>query len=241
MHASAALPLQTFTPGMPAVGKTIDRLLQLKPSLALHHQHSPQRPALEAYIRRQFSSTYGATVTGFLPVLSSMLCQENISAVVGIRPAGDSNLFIEQYLNKPVEQVLNDTIPSNIIRQDIVEIGNLSATRRSTTLFFFILQVTMLHKAGFKWAVCAATDQVEQIMHKLNFATLDLGPADPARLGDKATHWGQYYETKPTVRAVDIAATVDRLRQSPLPATVITFFEDTVSDLAHSMKSITCQ
>jgi len=221
---------------MPAAKKALHRLLRLKPSFALHRSYSPRRPALEAYIQRQFKQSYDAQVTEFLPTLSSMHCQGRISAVAGIRTAHRHDLFVERYLDERIERILGRLSSTRVARKDVVEIGNLSATHRGATLLFFTLQVTMLHEAGFKWAVFAATDQVTRIAGRLDFVTLELGPADPARLGDEAAHWGSYYDNRPAVHAVDIAATVAGLRRSPLPAAVIAFFSDTISELAQSKR-----
>jgi len=236
MDTSIAFPQPTVARRMPAARKALHRLLRLKPSFALHRSYSPQRPELEAYIQQQFEQAYDARITEFLPTLSSMQCQGRISAVAGIRTAHGHDLFVERYLDEPVEQVLGRLTSTRITRPDVIEIGNLSATHRGATLLFFTLQVTMLHEAGFKWAVFAAPDQVTRIAGRLDFVTLDLGPADPARLGAEAAHWGRYYDTRPAVHAVDIAATVARLRQSPLPAAVIAFFSDTISELARSKR-----
>jgi hypothetical protein len=237
MDASTTLCLQPAGLDIPAAKKALNRLLRLKPDFSLNSAYSPQRPALEAYIGQQFESTYGATVTGFLPTLSSMHCQGRISAVAGIRAARENNLFVERYLDESIETILSRLSQTSVNRSDIVEIGNLSATHRGATLLFFVVQIAMLHEAGIKWDVFAATDQVENILSKLNFVSLDLGPADPTRLGDDAGSWGSYYETQPTILATDITATMANLRQTPLTAAVLLLFKDTITELARTMRT----
>ena len=236
MQATPALRLHTGQPRLPSAKNALNRLLRPKPFFALHNIHSPQRRALETYVAQQFDCAYGATITEFLPELVSMQCQGRFSAVAGIRPALDGDLFIEQYLDEPVERELSRLLQTVVSRSDIVEIGNLVSTHRGACQLFFTLHATVLHEAGFKWATFAATDQVQKIVDKLNFVTVDLGVADPACLGEDVTRWGQYYDTSPTVRAADLAATVARFRQSPLTAAVITLFSDTIAELARSIK-----
>jgi len=236
MDAATKLRLQPAGLDIPAAKKALNRLLRLKPAFSLNHPYSPQRPALEAYIGQQFESTYGATITEFLPTLSSMECQGRISAVAGFRRAQENGLFIERYLDEPLEVTLSRLSQTSVSRSDIVEIGNLSATHRGATLLFFVVQIAMLHEAGVKWNVFAATNQVETIISKLNFVSLNLGPADPARLGDDASNWGSYYDTQPTILATDITATMANLRQSPLTAAVLVLFKDTITELARSMR-----
>lgn len=235
MEASLALPLQTDGLRLPAVGKALNRLLTPQPIFSLHEIDSPQRAELEAYIARRFGRAYGATIDEYLPQLFSMQCQGRYSAVAGIRMAVKGELFVERYLDAPIEQVLSGLSQTLILRHHVVEIGNLVATHRGASLLFFILHAAMLHEAGFRWAVFSATDRVATIIDKLNFATVNLGMADPARLGEDVKAWGRYYDTRPTVLATDIVATVARFRQSPLPAAVLRFFSSTITELAQSV------
>lgn len=237
MDAAATLLLPAQGIEFPSATKALSRLLRLKPTFSTHDVHSPQRPALEAYIGQQFDRAHDATVTEFLPTLISMQCQGRISAVSGIRAARDGDLFAERYIDAPIEQTLSLRSNSRVQRPMICEIGNLSATHRGATLLFFVLQAAILHQAGFEWAVFAATDQVEKIVTKLDVVTVDLGAADPERLGHDAAQWGQYYDTRPTLLAVNAAPTMARLRRSPLPAAVIALFSDTIAELAHSLKT----
>ena len=236
MQATPALRLHTGQPRLPSAKNALNRLLRPKPFFALHNIHSPQRRALETYVAQQFDCAYGATITEFLPELVSMQCQGRFSAVAGIRPALDGDLFVEKYLDEPLERTLGRLSSTSVSRSDIVEIGNLVSTHRGACQLFFMLHATVLCEAGFKWAVFAATDQVEKIINKLNFVTFDLGAADPARLGEDAARWGRYYDTGPAVRAADLAATVSQFRQSPLSAAAITFFSDTIAELARSIR-----
>jgi hypothetical protein len=239
MNASATLPLQIDRLSSPPVSKALNRLLRLKPSFSLHNDYSSQRRQLEAYIGQQFEETYGATITEFLPEFLGMQCEHRISAVAGIRPAIGRNLFVEQYIDTPIELAINQFTPSPIQRSEIAEIGNLSAMHRGATILFFIVFAAIMHEAGFKWAVFTATEQLEAIIKKLNFITHDLAVANPRRLGDDASRWGTYYDTSPAVCVGDISATVEKLRQSPLPATVLAIFNDTITDLAQALKNRT--
>jgi hypothetical protein len=236
MQATSALRLQTAQPRLPAARNALNRLLRPRPSFVLHNPDSPQRREVEMYIAEQFDRAYGAKITEFLPELFTMQCQGRFSAVAGIRPAPDVDLFVEQYLDEPVEQILSQISPSLISRADIVEIGNLVSTHRGACQLFFTLHAAILHEAGIKWAVFTATDQVAKIINKLNFVTFNLGAADPAHLGEDAARWGRYYDRRPTVLAADVSATVARLRRSPLSGTAIMFFADMIAELARLMR-----
>ena len=72
MDATATLPLAAEGIGFPSATKALSRLLRLKPTFSHHGIHSPQRPALEAYIGQQFERAHDATVTEFLPELKGV-------------------------------------------------------------------------------------------------------------------------------------------------------------------------
>ncbi|MFQ5636183.1 MAG: thermostable hemolysin [Gammaproteobacteria bacterium] len=235
MNTTATLSPATGWPELPRGAKALERLLHLKPSFAVHDRACAQRPALEAYVRRQFEENYGASVTEFLPTLFSVRCGGSYSAVAGTRTASSGELFVEQYLDVSVEQAIGRLAGAPASRVRIVEIGNLAATRHGATLLCLVLQIAVLQAAGFEWAVFAATGHVAELIDKLNFVTFGLGRADPARLGEDASRWGRYYDTRPTLRAGDLTATCAVLRRSPLSGAVISCFGETIAELAQSM------
>jgi len=237
MEVTAALPLPNDSISFPPASRALQRLLRLKPVFAIHGARSEWRPALEAYVGQQFERAYGAKISEFLPDLISMQCNDHFSAVAGIRAARDGRLFVEQYIDDPIEQRLSRVTGTPVRRSAVVEIGNLSATHRGATLLFFVLQAAVLHAAGYEWAVFCATGQVGKITSKLNIAMHELAAADPARLGPAADSWGRYYDTRPTVIAADVQATYDSLIRSPLPAAAIAFFGETITELARSLKA----
>lgn len=241
MLAASTLPHQADQSRQPRAAKALRRLLRPKPVFAMHNIHSPQRSALETYIAREFENAYGATVTQFLPQLFSMQCQGRISAVVGTRAASSGDLFVERYLDEPIERAISRVFPATVARRDVVEIGNLVATHPGACQLLFVLHAATFDKAGFRWAAFAATEQVRAIMHKLNVVTFTVGSADPKRLRDESAQWGRYYDSNPTVQVVDGAATMAQLRRSPLSATALAFFSDTIAELARSAGTGTVQ
>jgi hypothetical protein len=241
MDLTAGLAPELQPRAFTSATKALDRLLRLGPNFACYASGSPGRVALESYVGQQFLRAYDARVTEFLPDLLSMECQGSFSAAAGIRPARDAELFVERYLDDPVQDVLSELIGSRLSRYGIVEIGNLAATHRGATLLFFVIQAAILSAARYDWAIFAATRQVRKIVDKLQFVTFDLGTADPARLGPEAASWGSYYDTDPRVVVADVAATMQNLRRSALPAAVMAFFAKSIDDVALSLRTRSIQ
>ncbi len=177
-----------------------------------------QRRKLEDFIAERFSRAHGATVTDFMPHLVGLHCHDRLSATAGIRTGAEGHLFTETYLDKPLEQVLSETLALQIARDDVVEIGNLAAAWRGPSQLLFVLLAAALHKAGYQWVVFVATAQVQQLIRRLGFNSTELCRADPARLGAKQHQWGSYYRNQPVVitgelqHSMDIASATPRIR-----------------------------
>jgi hypothetical protein len=241
MNAATTLQPEIGQLDLTSATKALARLLRLLPEFSVHDTRSPQRVELETYVGQQFERAYAAQINAFLPQLISMRCQDRISAVAGVRHAADGELFAEQYIDDPIEKVTSRLSPVDVERGDIVEIGNLSGTHRGATLLFFVILSASLHQAGVKWTVFAATKQVEKTTRKLGFVSANLGAARADRLNADASQWGRYYDTQPTVVATDVAATVAKLRRSPLPAAVLAYFDTTICELGQAIRAQTSQ
>ena len=89
----------------------------------------PQRALFEAFIQQRFRKAHGADIRQFMPELfgvqnsSGQLC-----AVAGVRRAHLESLFLERYLDDPIEPLISATAERPVPRQDIVEVGNLAAS-----------------------------------------------------------------------------------------------------------------
>ena len=67
----------------------------------------PQRERVESFIAQRFLDVHGARISNFMPTLLALLDEEgNPRAALGVRDAGFEPLFLEYYLDRPVESVL---------------------------------------------------------------------------------------------------------------------------------------
>lgn len=167
----------------------------------------PERRRVEAFIEAAYLDAYGGQILRHYPTLMSVQDEDGvIYAVVGFRLAADEPLFLEQYLDAPVELALSDAIGTVIARDAVVEIGNLASNGRGATIFLFAAMARHLQSIGAGFAVATATEELRGVFHKAGLGALRLATADPDRLLDHGLSWGGYYDTHPVVLAGSIEA-----------------------------------
>lgn len=158
------------------------------------------RARMESVVTGHFARIYGASVSRFMPMLLGLRQHGQILAVVGLRPAADEALFLEQYLDEPVQQMISRrgfAAP----RGSVIEVGNLVSTSPGLARLLIVALTHYLHTGGFKWVVFTGTPALLNSFSRLTLSPIDLGAADPARLGAGVAEWGSYYDTHPHVMA----------------------------------------
>jgi phosphoglycolate phosphatase-like HAD superfamily hydrolase len=174
--------------------------LRLEP---IHPTH-PLRTQCERFIATRFHRAYGAEVTHFSPQLLGVRdALERWHAAAGYAPADGRRLFLEQYLDAPIEKIL--ARGRTVARESIVEVGQLAATSVGMGRTLVPLLARHLHRLGYEWVVFTATRELRNAVARLGLTPLELAPADPARLPDGARQWGTYYASDPIVVAGRIA------------------------------------
>ncbi|HET9405174.1 MAG TPA: thermostable hemolysin, partial [Burkholderiales bacterium] len=166
-----------------------------------------ERPQVESFIRRGFERAYGARLTRLMPTLMALRCGAETAAACGLRPAAAEQLFLEAYLDRPVETALSRAAGMQLDRADIVEVGNLVIARAGCARRLIFHLTTHLHAAGPAWVVFTAVPALRNSFRRLGIPLVTLGAADGNRLPAAArAEWGSYYEQAPIVTAVSVTA-----------------------------------
>jgi hypothetical protein len=171
----------------------------------LHRTH-PQRRAFEDFIAARFARAYGARLAHFLPHLLGV--KDGLGrwqAAAGYAAAGAQPLFLEQYLDQPIEQALAAAIGAPIARGSVVEVGNLAANSAGMARALIPQLARHLHRMGYRWVAFTATRALRNSFHRLGLKPVPIAAADPARLADGGAHWGSYYDQDPVVVAGKIS------------------------------------
>lgn len=204
-----------------AVGRARLAVAPESSSLERHSTVSPERAALEEFVRREFLSHFNARVTQFMPELLALRGGDGeIRAVVGCRAAARERLFLETYTQEPIERVLSRHKGFVVARERIVEIGSLACRTASGAIAIVQSLVPYLLSAGFSWVVFTGATTVMNVFRYLGLAPEPLCAADPRLLGEARHAWGTYYDHSPHVmagRIVDGTAAAPRRRARRLP------------------------
>lgn len=184
------------------------------PTLREHGPGDPGRAAVEAYIRTVFRDRFGADVHSFAPMLVGLHDADGtLVAAAGYRAADQGPLFLERYLDAPVDQRLTDAFDQPVLRSRIAEVGHLAATRAGEGRRLILLMAPLLAREGFDWIVSTLTQELRQLFVRLGVAPIALGMADPALLGKDAGDWGSYYDHRPLVQAGQLQVALQALQR----------------------------
>ncbi len=164
---------------------------------------SPRRKAAEDFVHHCFQEHYQADIRHFMPNLMSLSDdQDRLQAVLGFRHAEASPLFLETYLDHPVEEMIAARVQQPVDRLRLVEVGNLSVANPGITRWLFIALTGYLSTTQCEWVLFTIGPVLQHAFERLGFRMIDLGEARCERLpqAERAT-WGRYYDQQPRVLA----------------------------------------
>lgn len=168
------------------------------------HQTHANRQEVEAFIAEVFYRAYGAKVKNFMPKLIA-LRDENyqLMAAFGMREASVSPLFLEQYIDEPIEALIEKTQGLKIQRADITEIGNLAVVnpRNAGILISHVIEHSI--NAGVQLCVATAHHTLQNGLVKGGCDVFPIHAVDVKRLPVlEQADWGSYYNNQPQIIAV---------------------------------------
>lgn len=167
-------------------------------------QTGPGRDETEAFIATVFRRAHGARITHFMPVLLGMRGADGrLLAACGLRAASGAALFLEQYLDGAVEQVMHSVTGTSAHRSAIAEIGNLAVVPPSSARQLIAALTRFLVPTPFEWVVFTALPSLRNAFVRLGIPVACLGAARLEQLpAPSRVDWGSYYEGGPQVCAV---------------------------------------
>jgi hypothetical protein len=140
-------------------------------------------------------------VHAFMPTLLALEGRRGrVCGVVGFRNAATEPLFLERYLDAPVELALAEHVGKPVIRSQIVEVGNLASLSCRAACHLVAALPRVLLADGNQWIVFTATAAVRGMLAKFRAPVIELARATRDRL-DEGEEWGRYYDNDPRVVA----------------------------------------
>jgi hypothetical protein len=122
-----------------------------------------------------------------------------ICSVAGFRCAAGQQLFLERYLDEPIEQAIASSSGQQISRSQIVEVGNLAGRNCRSAMRLVLDLPRILLDRGHRWIVFTATDTLRGILGSYHAPLLELAPATASRAQSTGDEWGRYYDSNPRV------------------------------------------
>jgi hypothetical protein len=179
----------------------------ITPEWSFGRAGASERFEIESFVRNGFESAYGCRLAQFMPELMVLRHKSKIAAVCGLRPALAGKLFLEIYLDHPVESVLGDAASVSLARSDITEVGNLVIARPGYARRLIVQLTEYLYSRGRGWVVFSAVPALRNNFLRAGIPLVTLAPADARRLSaDERASWGNYYDHLPLVTAVSVAS-----------------------------------
>jgi hypothetical protein len=171
------------------------------------------RPVFEAFIQQRFRKAHGADIRHFMPELFGMNnASGELCAVAGVRLPSSDPLYLERYLDEPIDPLISAAADCAVDRRGIVEVGNLAASDTGSARMSIIAITYLLAMGGLEWVAFTGNIGLVNSFHRLGLKPVTLCAADPERLGDDRHSWGSYYESKPWVHVGNIRAGFIHLR-----------------------------
>jgi hypothetical protein len=162
------------------------------------------RSEVEAFIKAVFKKAYGAEINHFMPQLVALRDGNGVlMAAFGWKKASDGPLFLEQYLDEPIESLMSKTLGKTITRDEITKIGNLAVAnpRNAGILIAHVIKHSL--DIGIEWCVATAHHSLQNGLIKGGRDVYPLYNADKSRLStQEQAKWGSYYQHMPQVIAI---------------------------------------
>jgi hypothetical protein len=178
----------------------------------------PERAAAEAFIRERFHDSYDAEVCIFQPYLLGITnATQEITSVIGFRPAIAEPFFLENYLDQPAEQALTAATGDRVERKQIIEVGNLASRDRESLRNLMIGLITLLDRLpNTRWMVCTVGERLISLLKRTRFFPLVLSQANQQCLSEKHGDWGSYYQDTRKVVAGNVAYGMRELKRQDI-------------------------
>ncbi|POG24261.1 thermostable hemolysin [Aeromonas bestiarum] len=173
--------------------------------------------ALQAYIQSAYSQEFNARIPHFLPCLLGLYRADGILVgACGLKLASTERLYLEQYLDHPIEVAIETRLGAPARRNRIVEVGNLACSEPGNARLMFAALCRLLCDNDLDYVVFTGTARLRNSFHRLHLTPVELAPARADKVGEDASAWGAYYHCQPKVMVGDLGQGRQALAQGSL-------------------------
>lgn len=161
----------------------------------------PQRGQAERLISQVFWSRYNARITNYPETLAVMYSPEGAPVcAAGLRFSRDG-FFSEQYLQRPIENILASAFGGQVVRHEVFEVTSLASLDHYQTVAFIRGIIRYGQAAGLEFSFFTLTGRLRQMLSRIGIRATYLADAEACRVVN-AGDWGTYYNHSPAVFAL---------------------------------------
>ena len=164
------------------------------------------------FIRSRYQAVHNATAPVTYANFLACMRSTQQGAALGYRSAGEGPLFLEKYLDLPVERALGVALGAPVERRRVIEIGSLAANSGLALVSLWLETARELSNQA-EFGVAVLTAPLRAMFARLAIPLHVLAPADPHRIGPCSGWWGRYYDNDPCVCAGSLVAGLDQLER----------------------------
>lgn len=157
-----------------------------------------RRKEVEAYVYLRYRKAFDANLQTFMPVFLTLFEEGQIISVCGIRNAAHGPLFLEQYLDLPVDALITQRLGVSVARSQIIEFGQLASFSVGYSRRHFGLMAQQLVERGYIYCIFTATDPLTALMRRMGLPLEQVQAVDANRIPN-ADNWGDYYHHEPHI------------------------------------------
>lgn len=149
-------------------------------------------------IGKRYQEVFGARLSPAFAEFHASTNANGTSAALGYRRADEFPLFLEAYLDGPIEWHVGQSLGRQVARDAIVEIGNFAS---SNAMAMVALWGTVANDLAGRSEVAVATltAPLRRMFARIGVPIHEITPAWPeGRIGN-IDRWGSYYDSDPVV------------------------------------------
>lgn len=160
----------------------------------------PQFDNALAHIARCYRDSFSAD-SRIRPSRLVITCAPNgdVACATSLR-RHDEGFFSQQYLDRPIAEVLSRRTGLKVAPQAILEVGGLACSTPFAAYPTLRAVFEWGRANGAQWGLFTATTEVRRLIQRARIAPLLLARAEASRVEDPA-QWGDYYAHDPWVCA----------------------------------------
>lgn len=179
----------------------VQKQTRVKTCLKVVNKSVSQRKVVEDFIKSQYRHHFEANLLTFFPAILTVHCQQSqkLLGALGLRYADQSQLFSEQYLSAPIEQLIAAKTHSQVERDDIIELGHFALLKPRYLTPVINALAGFIKQLDSQWAIYTLSTPIKKIFDKLAIETTYLAAAEACQLKGDTNLWGHYYKQQPAV------------------------------------------